>query len=94
MTGYEGPNTKVMGPRSKSFTQQQLATVGDQLRPSYRAILARMIDGEEYKKIAADLNMPLGSVKSRGSRARAALQKLLDANKPAKTDDGLQEART
>ncbi len=46
------------------------------LKPAHREIIAVVIDGTSYADIAAALNIPLGTVRSRLSRARAALAKL------------------
>lgn len=81
MTGHEGAGHKVMGPRTKDFTLQQLESVGDRLRISYRIALMQLIMGTPYKEAADSLGIPLGSLKSRTSRARAELRKLLDADK-------------
>lgn len=81
MTGYEGPGHKIMGPRTKDFTLQQLESVGDRLRMSYRIALQHLIMGTPYKQAAEALGIPLGSLKSRTSRARAELKKLLEADK-------------
>ena len=42
-------------------------------------IVLRDIEGMDYEQIAEVLNMELGTVKSRLSRARAALRQILEA---------------
>jgi RNA polymerase sigma-70 factor, ECF subfamily len=51
-----------------------------QLDEEYRAIIVlRDIEGMDYEQIAEVLNIELGTVKSRLSRARAALRQILEA---------------
>jgi len=63
----------------------------DSMDPEQRAILV-LRDGRDldYDQIAATLNIPVGTVKSRLFRARAALREKVEAlgKAPADTDDG------
>ena len=53
-----------------------------QLKPEYRVLLVlRDIEGYSYEEIALLLNLSLGTVKSRLSRARSALKRILCQNK-------------
>ena len=52
----------------------------DQLNPEHRAVLVlRDVREMDYEAIGAALDLPLGTVKSRISRARGALRRLLEA---------------
>ncbi len=49
-----------------------------QLTPTYRIPFLMYVDGYEYKEIAADLGIPIGTVKSRIFNARLQLRTKLE----------------
>ena len=61
--------------------EQTLAEAMKKLSPEHRAILTyKDIDGLKYEDIAEILQVPIGTVRSRLSRARLELRHLLDPN--------------
>lgn len=59
---------------------QALEAAFDRLKPEHQAVLAlRVIEEQSYEEIAATLRVPVGTVMSRLSRARAELKALLAA---------------
>jgi RNA polymerase sigma-70 factor (ECF subfamily) len=60
------------------IVQQALAQVSPDLR---EAVILRDLESMEYREIAAALNIPEGTVKSRISRGRAELARILERNK-------------
>lgn len=71
------------GPQQAAEARELREAVGDGLRrlpDGYRAVLVlRELQGLSYQEIAETLSMDLGTVKSRISRARGALRKILIA---------------
>ena len=66
----------------KKAAQQLLESALTQLSNEHRAVIVmRDINDFEYEEIAKILNISLGTVKSRISRARLALRKILEENK-------------
>ena len=58
--------------------EQQLHCALNRLNPDFRAVLVlRDIDGQKYEEIAAVLDLPIGTVRSRIHRARLELRVLL-----------------
>lgn len=65
-----------------SETQSEVRSAISRLKNEYKAVLTLYdIEGLAYEQIAAILNVPMGTVKSRLSRARAALKKELLKNR-------------
>lgn len=62
-----------------SFTAEDLQSAAASLKPEHVAVLAASLTGG-YAKTAADLGIKIGTVKSRLSRARAALEAVLAKN--------------
>ena len=67
--------TKNAPQQNKVFTLEQITNAS--LRPEYAQILKLATAPQDYARIAMLLNVPVGTVKSRLSRARAALNKEL-----------------
>lgn len=58
--------------------QERVATLLQELSPEHRAVLVlREIEGRPYEEIAAMLEIPLGTVKSRVNHARERLRRAL-----------------
>lgn len=63
------------------FEREQVARALSRLEPDYRAALTlRAVDGLSYAEIAAVLDIPAGTVKSRIARAREKMRVLLQKN--------------
>lgn len=64
-----------------TFSPEEIAKHAPRLDPKFAAVLA-LADALSYEGIAADLNISLGTVKSRLYRARAQLARFIeeDAN--------------
>lgn len=62
-------------PVAEKLTDEEILQALDRLRPDYRAVVL-LADVEElaYKEVAAALDIPIGTVMSRLSRARQALR--------------------
>lgn len=61
--------------------RSQVAAALAKLEPEYRqALILRVIDGLSYAEIAAVLDVPAGTVKSRIARAREKMRRLLQKN--------------
>jgi RNA polymerase sigma-70 factor, ECF subfamily len=76
----KGPSQHDMATRREleKMVQQALALVSPELR---EAVILRDLQDLDYKEIAAVLGIPEGTVKSRISRGRAELARLLERNK-------------
>ncbi len=67
------------------ITAGQLKTALDRLDPKYRLpVVAHFLSGQSYQEIAAQLDLPIGTVMSRIHRAKKALRKDLTSNKHKK----------
>ncbi len=75
-----GPTQHDMAAKRElaKMVQQALAQVSPELR---EAVILRDLQDMDYKEIAQVLNIPEGTVKSRISRGRAELARLLERNK-------------
>ncbi len=60
-----------------NYTLEILSQYAKTLSTSHLDILGEAVNNKTYEEIASDLNMPMGTVKSRLHRARKALQKLM-----------------
>ncbi len=74
----DGPYERLQKKDAYSLLEDALTKVSDEHRS---VIIMRDINGLEYEEIAKILNVSLGTVKSRISRARLALRKILEENK-------------
>ncbi|MEM1328800.1 MAG: RNA polymerase sigma factor [Bacteroidota bacterium] len=59
---------------------QELRKILDQIKPKYRIPFLMHYQGYEYQEIAKEMNIPIGTVKSRLYTARQQLTKLIQAN--------------
>ena len=75
---------KPLRPRQfKAYTAEQIKSCADKLTTLQIIILDAALSGDDYAKIAASLSLPVGTVKSRLNRARAAMAKILAAKEGA-----------
>lgn len=74
----DGPFELLQKKSALKLVDKALSKVSDEHRA---VIVMRDINGLEYEEIAKILNVSLGTVKSRISRARYALRKILEENK-------------
>ena len=72
------PHDHMMGRELEKMVQAALAKVSPELR---EAVILRDLEDMDYKEIALVLRVPEGTVKSRISRGRAELARLLGRNK-------------
>jgi RNA polymerase sigma-70 factor, ECF subfamily len=72
------PHDQAMGRELEKMVQAALAKVSPELR---EAVILRDLEDMDYKEIALVLRVPEGTVKSRISRGRAELARLLGRNK-------------
>lgn len=60
-----------------AFSPEEIAKHAPRLDPKFAAVLA-LADALSYEGIAADLNIAVGTVKSRLCRARAQMNRLIE----------------
>lgn len=78
MAAGPSPHDHAVRRELEKMVQQALAQVSVELR---EAVILRDLQDLDYKEIAQVLNIPEGTVKSRISRGRAELARLLERNK-------------
>jgi RNA polymerase sigma-70 factor, ECF subfamily len=78
MAAGPSPHDHAVRRELEKMVQQALAQVSVELR---EAVILRDLQDLDYKEIAQALNIPEGTVKSRISRGRAELARLLERNK-------------
>ncbi len=78
MAGGPSPHDAAVRKELEKMVQQALAQVSVELR---EAVILRDLQDLDYKEIAQVLDIPEGTVKSRISRGRAELARLLERNK-------------
>jgi len=76
--GRRSPHDQAVGRELEQMVQAALAKVSPELR---EAVILRDLEDMDYKEIALVLRVPEGTVKSRISRGRAELARLLGRNK-------------
>lgn len=64
-----------------NFSHEEIDRFADRLRQEHVAVL-RLSDGLSYEGISAELNIPIGTVRSRLNRARGRLSALLEQEAP------------
>lgn len=68
------------GPSPQPFDPQRLQAALDELAPEFKlVVLMFYFEGCSYREMAAELDLPLGTVMSRLSRAKAHLRRRLGA---------------
>ena len=73
-------------PKQSALSPEQIATFAPRLRPQYAAVL--YLSGDlSYEGIAADLNISIGTVKSRLSRAREQIARFIKEDADANAGD-------
>lgn len=78
-----GPEDELERAELRNLLDQALAS----LREEQRLVLVlREIEGLDYEAIAAQLDVPIGTVRSRLNRARAALREEIERQAPALGD--------
>lgn len=78
----ESPTNPVEDHMEQLALQDVIAIALDEVKEDYKAILVlRDMKGYSYDEISASLTLSVGTVKSRLSRARAALKKILTQDK-------------
>jgi len=79
--GLPSPVPDALAQTLARFEREQVARALSQLEPDYRiALTLRAVDGLSYAEIAAALDIPAGTVKSRIARAREKMRVLLQKN--------------
>ena len=78
MAGGPSPHDAAVRKELEGMVQKALAEVSPELR---EAVILRDLQDLDYKEIAQVLDIPEGTVKSRISRGRAELARLLERNK-------------
>ena len=73
-----GPHESIEKKEAMNLLENALSKLSDEHRA---VIILRDIEGREYEQIAKILDISLGTVKSRLSRARLALRKILEEEK-------------
>lgn len=77
------PEADVLDQLIRRETASQVHECLDRLRPSYRRILTSAdLEGKSYERIASELRLPIGTVKSRLSRARESFRKNANGLRP------------
>jgi RNA polymerase sigma-70 factor (ECF subfamily) len=71
-----GKNRGYVSPESV-FSHKEMLNAVDELEPEYKTPFQRHVDGFKYKEIADELNLPIGTVKSRIFLARKKLMDML-----------------
>lgn len=65
-----------------TMMMKELQAIINQIKPKYRKPFLMHYQGYEYQDIAAEMNIPIGTVKSRLYTARQKLRKLIEKNYP------------
>ncbi len=76
-----GKNKKSVSPESSYAHKEMLKAVAE-LEPEYRVPFQRHVEGFKYKEIAEELDLPIGTVKSRIFLARKKLMEELKGYDP------------
>lgn len=73
-------------PKRTAFSPEEIAKYAPRLSPQYAAVL-ELSGTLSYEGIAADLNISIGTVKSRLSRARAQIVAFIEEGTDANAGD-------
>ena len=71
----ETPESLLLAQEAEALIEQTVAALPEELR---RALLLREVEGLSYEEIASVMECPIGTVRSRLFRARAAVEQALD----------------
>jgi RNA polymerase sigma-70 factor (ECF subfamily) len=77
---YAVESTTVSNGSESVIMMEELRKILDQIKPKYRIPFLMHYQGYEYQEIAKEMNIPIGTVKSRLYTARQQLTKLIRAN--------------
>lgn len=70
-----------VAPADSQYSLKEIQRNIDELKDEYRIPFTMYVDGHKYKEIADDLDLPIGTVKSRIFFARKFLMELLSEYK-------------
>lgn len=74
ISDMETPESLILAQEAEAIITQAVAGLPEELR---RALLLREVEGLSYEEIAAAMNCPIGTVRSRLFRARASVEQAL-----------------
>jgi len=74
---YATESRAVPNDCESTLMMEELSQLLDQVKPKYRTPFLMHYKGYEYQEIAAEMNIPIGTVKSRLYTARQQLSKLI-----------------
>lgn len=87
------PEADVLDQLIRRETASQVHECLDRLRPSYRRILTCAdMEGKSYERIATELRLPIGTVKSRLARARESFRKNANGLRPLNGTRSMQRS--
>lgn len=74
---YDVENKSISNTSESVIMMQELSAIINQVKPKYRIPFLMHYKGYEYQEIAAEMNIPIGTVKSRLHTARQQLSELI-----------------
>ncbi|MEM8527160.1 MAG: RNA polymerase sigma factor [Bacteroidota bacterium] len=77
---YAIESRTVPNDSESTMMMEELSELMEQIKPKYRIPFLMHYKGYEYQEIAAEMNIPIGTVKSRLYTARQQLTKLIRVN--------------
>lgn len=79
---YAVESKAISNGSESTIMMKELRSIINEVKPKYRIPFLMHYQGYEYKDIATELNIPVGTVKSRLHTARQQLRKLIRINYP------------